>query len=106
MSNSTGSIFQKMRIRTLQEEECHIQCLSLCRLEETGISSSDLDFNRSNLLSSNQSIKVQQPLFAKGSYIQIDAVQSSQCTDGVSSIFKHTRCLNDIRRLEELRQRA
>src|SRR5580704_16194163 len=95
-----------MRVRALQKEQGHVQRLRLCCLKITGVSSCNLDLNRSNFLSSDQSIEVQQPLLAKCSNVQINTIQGSERANRIRSIFEHTRGLNDIRRLKELSQRS
>ena len=80
-------------------------CVFSCR-EVSGVSASNLYLNRRDLLASNQRIEVQQPLFAEGTDVEVDTIQSGQRSYGIRPILQHTRRPHDIRRLIELRQRS
>ena len=99
---SAGGVLEEMRFGALEEEERHVDGLGFGGLEVAGVGAGDCDRDRGDFLAADEGVEVEQPLFAEGADVEVDAVEGAECAYGVGAVLEDAWGLDDIGRGKEL----
>src|SRR6516225_11292511 len=85
---SAGRIFEEIGVGRLEEKQGHVRRLGLCSVPIARILLRVLDLDGRDLLTSNQRPEMENPLLAEQTDVEINAIQSTQDSHRVGTVFE------------------